>query len=135
MATNIVFKTIFALCIFVLISCESLQKADTPRVANDEEHDLIEITSDVAVNIEGTITEVSKDGKSFRLDNGMWIIIDKHTEMGITGPNAAPKEEQYFEPTFRVGNSIAGFTEYPDGEIILAYAIYTNWNWDNPIKK
>ncbi len=92
------------------------------------------IPASVVVNIEGTIKEVSKDGKSFMLNNGKWIITDKHTEMGISGLNAAPKDEQYFEPSFRVGNSIAGFTEYPKGELLVAQVIYTNWNWDNPVE-
>ncbi len=91
-------------------------------------------TGSVIVNIEGIITEVSEDGNSFLLDNGKWIEITKDTELGITGPNATPKDEQYFEETFRVGNSIAGFTEDINAETVVAYAIYTNWNWENPIK-
>lgn len=88
------------------------------------------------VNIEGKIIEVSDDGKSFKLDNGLWVKITDETELGITGPTAAPKEEQFFEETFRVGNSIAGFTlDEISNDRVTAYAIYTNWNWENPIKK
>lgn len=90
----------------------------------------------VAVNIEGTIIEVSEDGKSFKLDNGLWVDTTDETELGISGPTAAPKEEQYFEDTFRVGNSISGFTLDDTGsDRVTAYAIYNNWNWENPIKK
>ncbi|MBO2945258.1 hypothetical protein JJQ72_14865 [Paenibacillus sp. F411] len=86
------------------------------------------------VNIEGVITEVSEDGKSFLLDTGKWVTVNNETEMGITGPAAAPKDEQYFEDTFRVGNSIAGFTEDENAAELVAYAIYTNWNWEEPMK-
>ena len=91
------------------------------------------ISASVAVNIEGVITEVAEDGLSFKLDNGVWVEITDETVIGITGPTAAPKDEQFFEPTFRVGNMIAGFTT-DEGNTVKAYAIYTNWNWDNPIR-
>lgn len=87
-----------------------------------------------AVNIEGIITEVGKDGLSFEINNDKWVYINDDTEIGITGPTAAPKNEQFFEPTFRVGNSIAGFSENPHNDKVVAYAIYTNWNWEDPIK-
>lgn len=87
----------------------------------------------VAVNIEGTIVEVAEDGMSFKLDNGTWVKVTDETEIGISGPTAAPADEQFFEPTFRVGNAIAGFT-LVEGEEVDAYAIYTNWNWEDPIR-
>ncbi|ONI45864.1 hypothetical protein AN642_01160 [Epulopiscium sp. SCG-B10WGA-EpuloA2] len=86
------------------------------------------IETKAKVNIEGIITEVSADGKSFKLDNGKWIKITDDTKMGIDGPTAVPKDIQFFEDTFSVGNSIAGFTENENGAEIIAYAIYTNWN-------
>ncbi len=89
---------------------------------------------DVAVNIEGIITEVSKDGLSFKLDNGKWVYITDETLIGQTCTSVEQKESLLIEPTFRVGNSIAGFTEDENAEKIEAYAIYTNWNWENPIK-
>jgi len=85
-----------------------------------------------AVNIEGVIKEVSEDGLSFKLDNGKWIHVTENTEIGITGPTAA--KEQFFEPTFRVGNMIAGWSSDIEGKSIEAFAIYTNWNWDDPIR-
>ena len=42
------------------------------------------------------------------------------TRLGITGPTAAPKEEQFFEPTFRVGNGISGYTEDPTTNPVIA---------------
>jgi hypothetical protein len=87
-----------------------------------------------AVNIEGTITDVSEDGMSFELDNGKWVHVTDETEIGITSPTAAAAEDQYFEPTFRVGNMIAGFTLEESGDEVIAYAIYTNWNWEDPIR-
>ena len=88
----------------------------------------------VMVNLEGTIVEVSDDGLSFKLDNGKWIDIDDNTEYGTSLPTSAAIEDQFLEPTFRVGNAIAGFTEDENADRILAYAIYTNWNWDDPIR-
>lgn len=88
----------------------------------------------VMVNIEGTIVEVSDDGMSIKLDNGKWVDIDDNTEFGTTLPTSAAIEDQFLEPTFRVGNSIAGFTLDENSHRILAYAIYTNWNWDDPIR-
>lgn len=103
--------------------------------------DRIEVSADAiqacgAVNIEGTIKEVSKDGLSFRLDTGKWIIVTPETEIGITSPSAADKADQFFEPTFRVGNMISGFAEESklDSKKIEAYVIYSNWNWNEPIR-
>ncbi len=121
-----------ALFLFLCTSCTStdsilIREGQTDNTTTSSA--MPQPLADVVVNIEGIITQVSKDGKSFRLDNGKWIITDRQTIMGITGSTAAPKDEQYLESTFRIGNSIAGFSETPEGEIIVAYAIYTNWNW------
>ncbi|MFJ7729289.1 hypothetical protein ACIQXV_24590 [Neobacillus sp. NPDC097160] len=86
------------------------------------------------LNIEGVITKVGKDGMSFTLDNGMKVVVTDKTELGIDGPTAPPKEEQLFEPTFRVGNQIGGFTEDTSEDPVTAAAIYTNWNFENPIR-
>lgn len=86
------------------------------------------------VNVEGTIVKVFNNGLSFVLDTGKTVHVTDHTEIGITTPTAAKKEDQFFEPTFRVGNNIAGFTENEESNEFEAYAIYTNWNWDDPIR-
>ena len=86
------------------------------------------------INIEGVITEVGEDGLSFTLDNGMEVVVTDGTELGIDGPTAPPKEEQLFEPEFRVGNLIGGFTEDTSSEPVTAAAIYTNWNFEDPIR-
>jgi hypothetical protein len=88
----------------------------------------------LVANIEGVIVEVSDDGYSFKLDNGKWVDVTDETEIGITLPTALAKEDQLFEPTFRVGNSIAGFAEDENADRINAYVIYTNWNWEDPIR-
>lgn len=88
----------------------------------------------VMLNIEGTITEVGDDGLSFTLDNGMEVVVTDETKLGIDGPTAPPKEEQLFEPTFRVGNLIGGFTNDTSADPVTAAAIYTNWNFENPIR-
>ncbi len=92
------------------------------------------IAADMVVNIEGIITEVSKDGLSFELDSDKWVYITDETIIGKTCTSLEEKDRLFFEPTFRVGNSIAGFTEDESSIKIEAYAIYTNWNWENPIK-
>lgn len=102
----------------------------TDRIVIDENA----IMASQMVNIEGIITEVSKDGMSFRLDNGKWIKTTNDTEIGTIATSEEDKAKMLFEPTFRVGNSITGFTEDENAEEIIAYAIYTNWNWKNPIK-
>jgi hypothetical protein len=88
----------------------------------------------VMLNIEGTITEVGEDGLSFTLDNGMKVVVTDETKLGIDGPTAPPKEEQLFEPTFRVGNLIGGFAEVTSADPVTAEVIYTNWNFENPIR-
>ncbi len=92
------------------------------------------ISADMAVNIEGIITEVSKDGLSFKLDNDKWIYITDETIIGQTCTSVEQRDSLFIEPTFRVGNSIAGFTLDESSEKIEAYAIYTNWNWEDSIK-
>lgn len=87
----------------------------------------------VIINIEGKIISVSDDGKSFKLDTGLTVIITDETEIGLTGPNAPLQEDQYIEPSFRVGNSISAFTlDDISSKKVKATVIYTNWNWDNP---
>ncbi len=92
------------------------------------------IMADMAVNIEGIITEVGKDGLSFKLDNGKWVYVNDDTIIGTTCYSIEEKESLYFEPTFRVGNAISGFTLDTEAEEIIAYAIYNNWNWEDPIR-
>ena len=86
------------------------------------------------LNIEGVITEVGEDGMSFTLDNGMKVVVTDDTELGIDGPTAPAKEAQLFEPTFRVGNLIGGFTEDTSANPVTAAVIYSNWNYENPIR-
>ncbi|MCH4891090.1 hypothetical protein EZV73_26165 [Acidaminobacter sp. JC074] len=91
------------------------------------------ISASVMVNIEGEIIDVSNDGMSFQLSSGKWVYIDHETQIGMTALNDSEKDQQLFEPSFRIGNTITGFTENKDAKIIYAYAIYTNWNWNEPI--
>lgn len=88
----------------------------------------------VMVNIEGVITEVGEDGLSFTLDNGMEVVVTDDTKLGMDGPTAPAKEEQLFEPTFRMGNLIGGFTTDTSSDPVIAAVIYTNWNFEDPIR-
>lgn len=90
----------------------------------------------VMVNLEGVIVEVSQDGLSFKLDTGQWVTVTDETFIGVTLPTAVAIEDQNLEPTFRVGNSISGFVmiEHENDDKVDAHSIYTNWNWEDPIK-
>jgi hypothetical protein len=125
-----------------LIACAVIAVVALININNDVALDLTErIVVDnsgpgakAMVNIDGVITEVGEDGMSFTLDNGMEVVVTDETELGIDGPTAPPKEEQLFEPTFRVGNLIGGFAEDPKADRVTAAVIYTNWNFENPIR-
>ena len=125
-----------------LVACAVIAIVALTNTNNDAALDLTERivvdnsgpAASVMLNIEGTITEVGDDGLSFTLDNGMEVVVTDETKLGIDGPTAPPKEEQLFEPTFRVGNLIGGFTEDTSGEPVTAAAIYTNWNFEDPIR-
>ncbi|WP_342443489.1 hypothetical protein MHB65_11015 [Lysinibacillus sp. FSL K6-0075] len=125
-----------------LVACAVIAVLAMVNINHDTPIDLTErIVADhsapaasALVNIEGTITEVGEDGLSFTLDNGMEVVVTDKTKIGIDGPTAPPKEEQFFEPTFRVGNLIGGYTEDTSAHPVQAAAIYTNWNFENPIR-
>jgi len=125
-----------------LVACAVIAVVALTNINNDAALDLTErIVVDnsgpaakAMLNIEGVITEVGEDGLRFTLDNGMEVVVTDETELGIDGPTAPPKEEQLFEPTFRVGNLIGGFTEDTTADPVTAAVIYTNWNFENPIR-
>jgi len=125
-----------------LVACAVIAVLAMVNINHDTPIDLTErIVADhsapaasALVNIEGTITEVGEDGLSFTLDNGMEVVVTDKTKIGIDGPTAPSKEEQLFEPTFRVGNLIGGYTEDTSSNPVQAAAIYTNWNFEHPIR-
>jgi hypothetical protein len=125
-----------------LVACAVIAVVALTNTNNDAALDLTERivvdnsgpAASVMLNIEGFITEVGEDGLSFTLDNGMEVVVTDETKLGIDGPTAPPKEEQLFEPTFRVGNLIGGFTEDTSADPVTAVVIYTNWNFENPIR-
>jgi len=61
------------------------------------------------VNIEGQITEVSADGKSFKVGD-LWVTVTQKTELGIQGPNAAKPSDDLLQKEFKVGNFVSGYT-------------------------
>lgn len=137
-----VFMKNISLLVGSLVACAVIAVLVISNINSDGALDLTERivvdqsgpAASAVVNIDGVITEVGEDGLSFTLDNGMQVVVTDETELGIDGPTAAPKEEQLFEPTFRVGNLIAGFTENPSADPVTASVIYTNWNFENPIR-
>jgi len=67
------------------------------------------IMGKAAVNIEGVISEVSADGKSFKVGD-LWVTVTPETKMGIDGPTAAAPSEELLQKEFKVGNIVSGFT-------------------------
>ncbi|OBZ09578.1 hypothetical protein A8L34_20035 [Bacillus sp. FJAT-27264] len=67
------------------------------------------VTGKAAVNIEGVISEVSADGKSFKVGD-LWVTVTDATELGIKGPNAAKPSEELLQKEFKVGNIVSGYT-------------------------
>ncbi|MFF2481012.1 hypothetical protein [Paenibacillus sp. NPDC058071] len=67
------------------------------------------IQGKVAVNIDGVISEVSADGKSFKVGD-LWVTVTPETKMGIDGPTAAEPSEELLQKEFKVGNIVSGFT-------------------------
>jgi len=61
------------------------------------------------VNIDGVISEVSADGKSFKVGD-LWVTVTQKTEMGIPGPNAAEPSDELLQKEFKVGNIVSGYT-------------------------
>lgn len=137
-----IFMNKISLMVGSLVACAVIAVVALTNINNDISIDLTErivvVNSGPAakamVNIEGVITEVGEDGMSFTLDNGMKVVVTDKIKLGIDGPTAPAKEEQLFEPTFRVGNLISGFTEDTNADPVTAAAIYTNWNFENPIR-
>ncbi|BBI36613.1 DUF5666 domain-containing protein [Cohnella abietis] len=84
------------------------------------------IKGKAAVNIEGEITEVSADGKSFKV-GGLWVTVTSETELGISGPTAAKPSEALLQKEFKVGNFVSGFTTEDVGTgKVTATRIYNN---------
>ncbi|SFJ21203.1 hypothetical protein SAMN02799624_03624 [Paenibacillus sp. UNC496MF] len=83
-------------------------------------------TGKAAVNIEGTITEVSADGKSFKVGD-LWVTVTPDTAMGIDGPTAAAPSEELLQKEFKVGNVVSGYTSEDVGTgKVHATRIYNN---------
>ncbi|RKN86216.1 hypothetical protein [Paenibacillus ginsengarvi] len=80
----------------------------------------------VAVNIDGVISEVSADGKSFKVGS-LWVTVTPETKMGIDGPTAATPSEELLQKEFKVGNIVSGFTTDDVGKgKVIATNIYNN---------
>ncbi|WP_164472852.1 hypothetical protein [Cohnella candidum] len=67
------------------------------------------IMGKAAVNIDGVISEVSADGKSFKVGD-LWVTVTPETKMGIDGPTAGEPSEELLQKEFKVGNIVSGFT-------------------------
>ncbi|RJX37118.1 hypothetical protein D3P09_24720 [Paenibacillus pinisoli] len=67
------------------------------------------VTGKAMVNIDGQITEVSADGKSFKVGD-LWVTVTDDTLLGIPGPTAAEPSEELLQKEFKVGNIVSGYT-------------------------
>lgn len=83
--------------IYNLIAAEKVNEAKPP------------IKGKSVVNIDGVISEVSADGKSFKVGD-LWVTVTPETKMGIGGPTAAAPSEELLQKKFKVGNIVSGFT-------------------------
>ncbi|CAM4371357.1 cytoskeletal protein RodZ [Paenibacillus endophyticus] len=84
------------------------------------------ISGKASVNIEGVISEVSADGKSFKVGD-LWVTVAPETELGIKGPTAAEPSEELLQKEFKVGNIVTGYTsqDVSTGKV-TADVIYNN---------
>ncbi|SET14231.1 DUF5666 domain-containing protein [Paenibacillus sp. NFR01] len=85
------------------------------------------IMGKMAVNIDGIISEVSADGKSFKVGD-LWVTVTDQTTMGSTEPGSTPPSEEFLQKEFKVGNAVSGFTtqDVSTGKV-TADAIYNNF--------
>lgn len=84
------------------------------------------IKGKVAVNIQGVITDVSSDGKMFKVGD-LWVTVTPETEMGIDGPTAAEPSSELLQKEFKIGNIVSGFTtEDVSSGKVTATRIYNN---------
>ncbi|REK71929.1 hypothetical protein DX130_19705 [Paenibacillus paeoniae] len=83
-------------------------------------------TAKVAVNIEGVISEVSADGKSFKIGD-LWVAVTDQTKLGSSEPTATAPSEELLQKEFKVGNIVAGYTsqDVSTGKV-TADVIYNN---------
>ncbi|WP_339279055.1 hypothetical protein NYE40_23580 [Paenibacillus sp. FSL W8-1187] len=80
----------------------------------------------VAVNIDGVITEVSADGKSFKVGD-LWVSVTEQTRLGSPEPTAAEPSEELLQKEFKVGNVVSGYTSQDvAGGKVTADVIYNN---------
>ncbi len=103
----------------------------TQHLKSDTQSTVIEIdkpqtTAKAVVNIEGTITEVTANGKTFKIGD-LWVTITDKTQLGIKGPTAAKPSEELLQKEFKVGNFISGYTsqDVTTGKV-TADVIYNN---------
>jgi len=84
------------------------------------------IRGKVAVNIDGVISEVSADGKSFKVGD-LWVEVTDQTRLGSSEPTAAEPSEELLSKTFKVGNIVSGYTsqDVSTGKV-TADVIYNN---------
>ncbi|MFF2177843.1 hypothetical protein ACFVT8_15500 [Lysinibacillus sp. NPDC058147] len=117
---------IATVCTVLTGSYTMIQHSKTDTQSTSVDTNRPQITAKAAVNIEGTITEVSTNGKSFKIGN-LWVTVTNKTQLGINGPTAAKPSEELLQKEFKVGNFISGYTsqDVSTGKV-TADVIYNN---------
>ncbi|PWW00950.1 hypothetical protein DFQ01_11197 [Paenibacillus cellulosilyticus] len=63
----------------------------------------------MAVNIDGIISEVCEDGKSFKVGE-LWVDVTDQTKLGSSEPTAAKPSDELLQKKFEVGDIVSGYT-------------------------
>lgn len=111
---------VFAVCVVSAVQLLKPSDAIAPDTGSTPA-----IHAKVMVNIEGEITAVSDDGKSFQVGD-LWVTVDGNTRFGSPEPTAST-DETLLSKEFKVGNIVAGYTadDVTTGKV-TADTIYNN---------
>ncbi|WP_154665978.1 DUF5666 domain-containing protein [Paenibacillus pinihumi] len=137
--TIIAWSAGLAACAVLTLGIYSSTQSTTPGLPNVADNQPGTVTNQPPVtkqppttgkqmaNIDGVITEVSKDGNSFKVGD-LWVTVTKDTEYGITGPTAPKPSDQLVSKEFKVGNVVSGYTsqDVSTGKV-TAERIYNNF--------
>jgi hypothetical protein len=118
-----------AACAVLSISIFSMNQNQNSPTATPQPSAVVSkppIMGKVAVNIEGVISEVSADGKSFKVGD-LWVTVTDQTVLGSKEPTASAPSEELLQKEFKVGNIVSGYTsqDISTGKV-TADVIYNN---------
>ncbi|QUI24096.1 hypothetical protein HZI73_18145 [Vallitalea pronyensis] len=101
---------------------DTTDENDSEDGTDENESDENKPQEKVAVNISGTIEEISEDGSKIKVD-GKWVIITEETRFEDDPDNGIEPVSK----VFKVGNTVAGYTSGDtEAEEVTADVIYSN---------